>query len=165
MRILNAMQLLKMKNLHNYLVIIIIGFLFSGCSKTVEPTENKANRVANFLAGNGVGVRSWHLDKIFINDVPQKLTDIQKSYVKIYAADPSNTGTENPKTGTFKNEEGFNGNWRLNDSNEDFLSETYTDSLGISISSIYLINSISLTILDIENTVNYKTVRKQYYAY
>ena len=162
---INALQAIKMKNLLNYLFLIIIGFLFSGCSKTVEPTETNVNRVAKLLAGNGVGVRSWHLVKIFINEVPQKLTDIQKNYVKVYAADLSSAGQENPKTGSFNNEEGFNGNWRLNDTNGDFLSEIYTDSSGNSISCIYLINSISFTILDIENTVNYKTVRKQYSAY
>ena len=153
-----------MKNLLNYLFLIIIGFLFSGCSKTMEFRETDVTRVAKLLAGNGVGVRYWHLDKIYINEVLQKLTDIQKKYVKVYTADPSNAGPENPKSGTFKNEEGLNGNWRLNDSSGDLLSEIYTDSLGISISNVYLINSISLTILDIENTVSYKTVRKQYYA-
>ena len=154
-----------MKNLITFLAVIVIGFLFSGCSKTEGFSETDITSILKLLAGNGVGVRSWRLDKIFINEVPQKLTDIQKSYVKIYASDPSNAGQENSKTGSFKNEEGLNGNWRLNDSSGDLLSEIYTDSLGISISNVYLINSISLTILDIENTVNYKTVRKQYYVY
>ena len=153
-----------MKKLITYLSIIFGSIFFFGCSKTVDLTETNDNKVAKLLAGNGVGVRYWHLDKIYINEVLQKLTDIQKKYVKVYTADPSNAGPENPKSGTFKNEEGLNGNWRLNDSSGDLLSEIYTDSLGISISNVYLINSISLTILDIENTVSYKTVRKQYYA-
>ena len=102
------------------------------------------------------------MDKIFINEIEQPLTNEQKLNFKIYTADPLKTIPTNPNMGTFKNQEGLIGSWKLNSNGGDFLSETMVDSFGTCNKTNYLVNSISTISLDIEQTVNYKTTREVY---
>lgn len=151
-----------MKNILTYIFFLIIIVFFIGCSKTAESPEPKDDRVANLLAGNGTKSKYWHLDKIYINEIEQPLTYAQKFYFKIYTADLSNAIPTNPNIGNFRIQEGLVGTWKLIGNGGDLLTETLIDSSGLYNKSTYLINRISSITLDIENTVNYKTVREVY---
>ncbi len=151
-----------MKALLSYIAILFSVILFVGCSKNIENAIPKDDRVANLLAGNGTISKNWRLDKIFINEIEQPLTNEQKLNFKIYTADPLKTMPTNSNMGTFKNQEGLIGSWKLSSNGGDFVSETMVDNFGTCNKANYLINSISIITLDIEQTVNYKTTREVY---
>ena len=151
-----------MKNFLYYFTFLFGIIFFVGCSKNAENLIPKDDKVANLLAGTGASSKYWHLDKIFINEIEQPLTNAQKFNFKIYTADPPNSIPINTNIGTFKNQEGLTGSWKLSSNGGDFLSETISDSWGKSYKTTYLINNISGTSLDIEKTVNYQTTREIY---
>lgn len=151
-----------MKKLRIYFAFVLASVFFIGCSKNVVNDIPNDDRFAILLSGSGTGSKYWKLDKLYINEKEQALTDVQKFYFKVYTADPANAIPGNPNIGTFKNQEGELGSWELNTNGGDFLTETFIDVSGVYLKSTYLINSISTTTLDIEKTVNYKTTREVY---
>lgn len=151
----------EMKNILSFFTLLFIVILLNGCSKTTNVVETPEAKIARLLTGEGN--RFWHLNKVYVNTVPQTLTDAQMKYTKTYTADPSNADPSNPKKGTFVNSDGYAGKWTLLNTTQ--LYETYTNNPSGPVAVTYIINEITANTLDIEYTANMKTVREVYYGY
>ena len=71
-----------MKTTTTFLTILICSILFVGCSKPQEDVVPADVKVARLLTG--LGNRYWHLKEVYVNNVPQTLSDPQKTYTKTY---------------------------------------------------------------------------------
>ena len=151
-----------MKNILTYICFLFILVFIIGCNKTAETPEPKDDKVTNLLVGTRTSSKNLHLDKIFVYKIEPPVTYAQKSFFKTQVAYPSNSIPTNPNIENFRNLEGLIGTWKLIGNGGDLLTETLIDSSGLYNKSTYLINRISSITLDIENTVNYKTVREVY---
>lgn len=138
------------------LTILTAAILLSGCSKKEEVVANNV-RVARLLSG--LGNRYWHIKEIYINNTAQTLTDYQKSFTKTYTIDPSTMAS-----GTFTNSDNLSGTWALNAEGTKW-DELFISNGGVAIPLVYVINSISETMLDAYYVANGKIVREVYYAY
>ncbi len=153
-----------MKTNFTLLFILISSILFVGCSGSKDVAETREERVVRYLTG--VGNKVWRLKAVYVNQVPQTLTDYQMKYTKTYTSDPSNTDPLNVKTGTFVNSDGYAGKWRLPSASD--LRETYLNNPNGPVPVTYVINEISESTLDIESfptTGGMILVREVYYAY
>lgn len=150
-----------MKNILSFFALLFLVILLNGCSKSTVVAETAEAKIARLLTGEGN--RFWHLNKVYVNTVPQTLTDAQMKYTKTYTADPSNADPANPKKGTFVNSDGYAGKWTLLNATQ--LYETYTNNPSGPVAVTYIINEITANTLDIEYTANMKTVREVYYGY
>ena len=145
-----------MKTTLTLLTLTFAFILFTGCSKTDAPVISQQQQDVNYLVG--IGNKVWRLKQVFVQTVPQTLTDAQMKYTKTYTLDPSSSFS-----GSFTNSDGFNGTWKLNTSRE--LKETIINNPAGSVQVLYDVNGITDSKLDIQYTLNLKTVREVYYAY
>lgn len=145
-----------MKTILTFLTIASCFILFSGCSKTDAPVITQQQQDVNYLVG--IGNKVWRLKQVFVQTVPQTLTDAQMKYTKTYTLDPASAFS-----GTFTNSDGFNGTWKINTSRE--LKETIMNNPAGSVQVIYDVLNLTDSKLDIQYTMNLKTVREVYYAY
>jgi hypothetical protein len=146
-----------MKILITLLTIVFCTILFTGCSKDGDTPLTAEQQSVKYLVGDGN--RYWHLSKLYVNSVPQTLTDAQSKYTKTYTI-----GIGQNISGTFTNSDGYNGTWKLLFANVQ-LQETINNNQAGPVQVIYDINKISQDTLDIMSTANLKTVREVYYAY
>ena len=145
-----------MKTILSFFTLTCCFILFTGCSKTDAPVISQKQQDVNYLVG--IGNKVWRLKQVFVQTVPQTLTDAQMKYTKTYTLDPSS-----PFSGNFTNSDGYNGSWKINDSRE--LKETILNNPAGSVQVLYDINNLTDSKLDIQYTQNLKTVREVYYAY
>ncbi len=138
------------------LLTLTFFFILTGCSKTDAPVISQQQQDVNYLVG--IGNKVWHLKQVYIQTVPQTLTDAQMKYTKTYTLDPTS-----PFAGSFTDSDGFTGTWKLNASRE--LKETIINNPAGSIQILWDVNDITDGKLDIQYTQNLKTVRHVYYAY
>lgn len=145
-----------MKTVISLFTITICFFLFTGCTKSDPPALTQQQQDVNNLVG--MGNKVWRLKQVFIQAIPQTLTDAQMKYTKTYTLDPSSLFS-----GSFTDSDGFSGTWKLNPSRE--LKETIMNNPSGSIQILYDVNDVTESKLDIEYTQNLKTVREVYNAY
>lgn len=145
-----------MKTVITLFTITICFILFTGCTKSDPPVISQQQQNVNNLVG--MGNKVWRLRQVYIQTIPQTLTDAQMKYTKTYTLDPASSFS-----GSFTNSDGFSGTWKLNTSRE--LKETITNNPAGSIQLLYDVNDITEFKLDIQYTQNLKTVREVYNAY
>lgn len=145
-----------MKTVITLFTITICFILFTGCTKSDPPALTQLQQDVNSLVG--IGNKVWHLKQIYIQTIPQTLTDAQMKYTKTYTLDPSGANK-----GSFTDSDGFTGTWKINDSRE--LKEIIMNNPAGAILKDYEINDITDTKLDIWYLANLKIVREVYYAY
>ncbi len=135
------------------LLLIIICGLLSGCSRSVDTPVDPRDVIITSLTG--VGNKRWVLRKLFLNNVPQTLSDSQLKYWVDFTVNPGQ-----PYTGVFTNSDGAEGKWRLPNTQE--IPFTFTNTTRIPLT--YVINNITATELDVEYTANLVTSREVYNA-
>ena len=145
-----------MKTTLQFFAIMFCAILFVGCSKNGDAPISAEQKVVNFLTGTGN--RYWKLNKVFVNGVEQALTSDQKKYTKTYTISLTQAFA-----GTFTNSDGYVGKWLL--SGPSNLIETINNNQQGPVQVPYIINEIGETQLDIEYTLNFKTIREVYYAH
>jgi hypothetical protein len=142
-----------MKTKFTFLLILTGSLLLSGCTKTIEPEQDPKDVIIRNLTGTGN--KRWFLRKVYTNDVPETLTSYQLQYWKDYTVNPAQ-----PYTGIWADENGYQGKWRLPNTQE--IPETFTNT--VRVAKNYVINKISAMELDIEYTANLVTTREVYHA-
>lgn len=145
-----------MKTVITLFTITICFILFTGCTKSDPTVISQQQQDVNNLVG--MGNKVWRLKQVYIQTIPQTLTDAQMKYTKTYTLDPSSSFS-----GSFTNSDGFSGTWKLNTSRE--LKEIIMNNPGGSVQLLYDVNEITEFKLDIQYTQNLKTVREVYNAY
>jgi len=145
-----------MKTTTTFLTILICSILFVGCSKQTPEVVPADVAVAKLLTG--LGNRYWHLKEVYLNNVPQTLSDPQKTYTKTYTVNASK-----PTTGTYIDSDGQPGTFNVTDANH--IEEAFVTSGGVGLIVTYTINEISETKLDVIYSANGKLERQVYYAY
>ena len=140
----------------SFLTILIFGLLLTGCSKTNDVVETPEAKLARLLTG--IGNKYWHLNKIFINTVPQALTSAQLAFTKTYTINPAIADS-----GIFTNSDGINGKWTITGSKQYY--ESFVTGGGVGIQLDYTVLDISETTMDIQYKSNNKLVEEVYYAY
>ena len=140
----------------SFLTILIFALLLTGCSKTNDVVETPEAKLVRLLTG--VGNKYWHLNKIFINTVPQALTSAQLAFTKTYTINP-----EIENSGIFSNSDGISGKWKI--SSAIAFYESFVTGGGVGIQLDYTVIDISETVLDIQYKSNNKLVEEVYYAY
>ena len=145
-----------MKTVIILFTITICFILFTGCTKSDPTALTQQQQDVNNLVG--MGNKVWRLKQVYVQSIPQTLTDAQMKYIKTYTLDPASSFS-----GSFTNSDGFSGTWKLNTSRE--LKETIMNNPAGSIQLLYDVNDITEFKLDIQYTQNLKTVREVYNAY
>ncbi|MEO8173076.1 MAG: hypothetical protein ABI581_08330 [Sediminibacterium sp.] len=128
--------------------------LFGACTPRVEMPADPRDSIMKLLTGTGN--KRWFLRKSYLNNVQQTLTDYQLKYWKDYTINPAQ-----PYMGVWADENGWEGKWRMPNTQE--IPETVTNNTAAVIKN-YVINSITATELDIEYTANLVTTREVYHA-
>lgn len=145
-----------MKTTTTLLTILICSILFVGCSKGPDEVVPADVKVARLLTG--LGNRYWHLKEVYLNNVPQTLSDPQKMYTKTYTVNASK-----PTAGTYVDSDGQTGTFNVTDANH--IEEAFVTAGGVGLIVTYTINEISETKLDVIFSANGKLERQVYYAY
>jgi hypothetical protein len=145
-----------MKTLTTLLITLVSFFLLTGCSKTQAPVVSGDVATAQFLTG--VGNKYWHLKEVYVNNVPQVLTDYQMKYTKTYTINSSK-----PTSGTFTDSDGLTGTWNVTDAKH--IEEAFVTGGGVGLLISYTVNDINDTKLDVIYSSNNKLEREVYYAY
>jgi hypothetical protein len=140
----------------SFLTILIFALLLTGCSKTPDVVETPEAKLVRLLTG--VGNKYWHLNKIFINAVPQALTNAQLMFTKTYTINPSISDS-----GIFSNSDGITGKWTITGSKQFY--EAFVTGGGVGIQLDYTVLDITETTMDIQYKSNNKLVEEVYYAY
>jgi hypothetical protein len=128
--------------------------LFSACAPSVVVPADPRDAIIKVLTGSGN--KRWFLRKIYLNNVQQTLNDNQLKYWKDYTVNPSQ-----PYMGVWVDENGWEGKWRMPNTQE--IPETVTNNTSAVIKP-YVINSATATELDVEYTLNLVTTREVYHA-
>ncbi len=145
-----------MKTLTTLLIILGCFFLLTGCSKSQDATVSGDVATAQFLTG--VGNKYWHLKEVYVNNVPQVLTDYQMKYTKTYTVNAAK-----PTSGSFTDSDGLTGTWNVTDAKH--IEEAFVTGGGVGLIISYTVNDISDTKLDVIYSSNSKLEREVYYAY
>lgn len=140
----------------SFLTILIFTLLLTGCSKTNDVVETPEAKLVRLLTG--VGNKYWHLNKMFINTVPQSLTSSQLMYTKTYTINPSVSDA-----GIFSDSDGLTGKWTITGSKQFY--ESFVTGGGVGIQLDYTVLDITETSMDIQFKSNNKLVEQIYYAY
>ncbi len=145
-----------MKTTTTFLTILICSILFVGCSKSQDDVVPADVKVARLLTG--LGNRVWHLKEVYMNNVPQTLSDPQKVYTKTYTVNASKL-----TTGTYIDSDGQTGTFNVTDANHT--EEAFVTGSGVGLIVTYTVNEITETKLDVIFSANGKLERQVYYAY
>ncbi len=145
-----------MKITTTFLTILICSILFVGCSKTSDEVVPADVKVARLLTG--LGNRYWHLKEVYVNNVPQTLSDPQKAYTKTYTVNASK-----PTTGIYIDSDNQTGTFNVTDANH--IEEVFVTGGGVGLIVTNTINEITETKLDVIFSANGKLERQVYYAY
>lgn len=145
----------------NFTLLVILGLalLVTGCGKSSDTPETPEARVVRLLTGGGN--RYWHISEIYVNGQKQVLTDYQLKYTKTFTA--SLTADASFYGGSFNDENGYAGTWKLLSTSQLYMKLTNNPSGPVAYT--YIINNISETSLDMEYTANMKTEREVYYGF
>ena len=136
------------------LLIIIICGLLSGCSRSVDIPADPRDAIVKLLTGSGN--KHWMLRKVYVNNVPQTLTDYQLMYWADFTVNPAS-----PYTGTWADRDGNIGKWRMPTTQDLICSFTN----GTNPAKPYSINNLSAIEMDIEYmiTANNNTTTREVY--
>ena len=143
----------------NFTLLTLITFLilFSGCSKSVDTPVDQRDVIVKLITG--AGNKHWILRKVYVNNVPQTLTDYQLMYWADFTVNPSS-----PYTGIWADRDGNEWKWRMTTTQDMICSFTNRTSPA----KPYVINTISATEMDIEYSITANntttTTREVYYA-
>lgn len=128
--------------------------LLGACTPSVVVPADSRDAIIKNLTGSGN--KRWFLRKSFLNNVEQTLTDAQQKYWKDYTITAAQS-----YMGTWVDENGWEGKWRMPNTQE--IPETVTNNVSAVIKP-YVINSITATELDVEYTLNLVITREVYHA-
>lgn len=142
--------------MRKFLLLLVGAFLFlAGCKQEQVSLTPVQQAVKNLT---GIGNRYWRLQAVYINDVPQTLTNAQKQYNKTYTIFP-----DEDSSGFFANSDGFKGVWVMPSPSQ--LKETITNTGGQPVVLLYTILELSTNKLDFSYEVNNTKTRETYYAF